>query len=163
VLAILLQLYSYIRFCRISHQSAWQFLFHNDSTIIKVVGKIKAIVIRFLAPPTSTQKQTENENFHKILSSYGSWIVIINATFDPEFMLEFCQELIDIGLSPYRSPTKKASSWSYSRTMTTSWTKLNILLIGEADGKEDTLSYEMGRTEAAGRMGANKWTAVFVF
>jgi hypothetical protein len=156
VLAILLQLYSYIRFCRISHQSAWQFLFHNDSTIIKVVGKIKAIVIRFLAPPTSTQKQTDNENFHKILSSYGSWIVIINATFDPEFMLEFCQELIDIGLSPYRSPTKKASSWSYSRTMTTSWTKLNILLIGEADGKEDTLSYENGEDRSCRENGSKQ-------
>lgn len=150
VLAILLQLYSYIRFCRISHQSAWQFLFHNDSAIIKAVGKIKATVLRFLVlvqhfgchSPTSTQKQTDNINFHQILSSYGSWIVIINATFDPDFMLEFCKELIDIGLSPYRSPTKKASSSSYSRTIGTSRTKLNIMLIGEADGKEETPSYE---------------------
>jgi len=40
--------------------------------------------------------------------------------------------------------------------MTTSWTKLNILLIGEADGKEDTLSYENGEDRSCRENGSKQ-------
>jgi len=57
----------------------------------------------------------------------------MNATFHAQWTTEFCKELIDIALSPYhrKHPNKHRCS---SRT---TWTKLNILLVGEEYGNPE--------------------------
>jgi len=71
---------------------------------------------------------------HHILSSYRSWIIIANATFNVPWIVEFCSEIIIIAFSPYRAQQQQQSSTNLSfsrRRSATSRTKLNIMLVGE--------------------------------
>jgi len=144
VIAILLQIYFYVRFYKVSHQSALKcmFVFQNISSFSAYLArKLKALVLPLKqSRSTQTQQQvTKHEYCHHMLSSYGSWIIIANATFNVPWIVEFCNEIINIAFSPYRAQRQQQSNTNLSssrRRSVTSRTKLNIMLVGEQHKKK---------------------------